>query len=403
MDSPGSVNPRAPLAERIAELIRVASGSDAVADLAAAAWRDLRRPLAVFDATGMPLARHPSGRPGRDAVEAGLPVAKGGERHGRQQEPWLVLELWAARTRVGHVAVLDEPALADVDRELLDALRSLLAGQLHREALAATVVAERANAVGYRLITDPAFAATEGRSEARAAEIELAERYRPAIVFWDRGVLPETTLRGIEDLARRQAGESLIISAEGQSIVVLLADTRASGEGRAAPEVLEDMVRFARRRLPGRHVRGITSEASVPPAELPAQVRSLERLRRYPQRYDEPVGVVGARRFALSRLFFEGLDRARAQEFVRAQIGTVIAYDKSHGADLVEILEVALDYPNRDEAARAAYMHRNTFRRHLNQAVELAGVDLHDPDERLALHVALRLRKLFEAGQQAPG
>ena len=399
VESPGPVNARR---DRIVELIRVATGSDAVVDLASAAWRDLRRPLAVFDRAGLPLARHPSGRLGREAVAAGLAAAKGGEPPDRPQEPWLVEALWAGGTRVGYLAIRDEPALAGVDREVLDALRSLLAGQLHREALAATVVAERVRAIGYRLITDPAFAAAEGATEARAAGIELAGRYWPAILFWDRGVLPEATMHGIEDLARRQAPESLIVGAEGRSIVVLLADTAASSEGRAAPAVLGDIVRLARRRLPGRHVRGITGEASVPTAELPALVRSLERLRRS-QRDDEPLAVAGARRFALNQLFFEGLDRARAREFIREQIGTAIAYDKAHGADLVETLEVALDHPNRDEAARIAHMHRNTFRRHLNHALELVGVDLHDPDERLALHVALRLRRLFESGQQAPG
>ena len=399
VESPGPVNARDRIAERIAELIRIATGSDAVVDLSTAAWSDLRRPLAVFDRAGLPLARNPSGRLGREAVAAGLAAAQGGER---PQEPWLVEALWAGSTRVGCLAIRDEPALTDVDREVLDALRSLLAGQLHRAELAATVVAERARAVGYRLITDPGFAAAEGASEARAAGIELAGRYWPAILFWDGGVLPEATMRGIEDLARRQAPESLIVGTDGRSIVVLLADTAASSEGRAVPAVLADIVRLARRRLPGRHVRGITGEASVPTAELPAQVRSLERLRRS-QRDGEPLAVAGARRFALNRLFFEGLDRAPAREFVRGQIGTAIAYDKAHGTDLVETLEVALDHPNRDEAAGIAHMHRNTFRRHLNQALELVGVDLHDPDERLALHVALRLRRLCESGQQAPG
>ena len=45
---------------------------------------------------------------------------------------------------------------------------------------------------------------------------------------------------------------------------------------------------------------------------------------------------------------------------------------------------------------RAAFMHRNTFRRQLGKALELIDVDLTCPEERLALHVALKMRS-FDA------
>jgi hypothetical protein len=45
-------------------------------------------------------------------------------------------------------------------------------------------------------------------------------------------------------------------------------------------------------------------------------------------------------------------------------------------------------------------MHRNTFRRHLTQALELVDTDLNDPDDRLTLLVALKLRRLLELPQQ---
>jgi DNA-binding PucR family transcriptional regulator len=45
-------------------------------------------------------------------------------------------------------------------------------------------------------------------------------------------------------------------------------------------------------------------------------------------------------------------------------------------------------------------MHRNTFRRHMTQALELVDADLEDPDDRLTLHVALKLRRLLALPQQ---
>lgn len=388
-------------AGRIVALIDVATASESIRDLVAAGGRELGRPLAVFDRDGTPVARYPPGSEGRTAVEAGLPIARGGQTPGRPHESWIVTPLHAGAARTGSIAVRDEPELTPADRELLEAFGSLLAGRLHLDSLAEAVRAERARAIGYRLITDPDFAAA-GADAVRAAGIELVERYWPGLVVWERGELPAAALRGIEDLARRHARGSLVVAEEQLALVVLLAD-EPPANWQTVQSVLEDIVRYLRRWLGQRRVYGLTGETSLPLAEIPARVRSLERLRRLPPRDDEPLAVIGARRFALNRLFFDGLDRGRAVEFVRSQIGAVIAHDAAHRTDLVDTLQAALDYPNRDEAAHAAHMHRNTFRRHLNQAVGLVGADLRDPDERLALHVALRLRRLFDVGDQAPG
>jgi DNA-binding PucR family transcriptional regulator len=113
--------------------------------------------------------------------------------------------------------------------------------------------------------------------------------------------------------------------------------------------------------------------------------------------------VLPARWFALDRLLSEGLDRSRALSFVEDRIGRLVTYDGEHGTDLANVLELALDFPRRDDAAHAGYMHRNTFRRHLKHAVELVDADLEDPEDRLALHVALRLRRLVDARDRPAG
>ena len=47
-------------------------------------------------------------------------------------------------------------------------------------------------------------------------------------------------------------------------------------------------------------------------------------------------------------------------------------------------------------------MHRNTFRHRVHQAREVLGDTLEDPDVRLAVHVALKLRRLL-AGSSLDG
>ena len=88
----------------------------------------------------------------------------------------------------------------------------------------------------------------------------------------------------------------------------------------------------------------------------------------------------------------EHLDRRPARAFVQSKLAALAAYDREHGTDLQHVLELALDHPNRGEAADAAYMHRNTFRRQLRKAVSVLDADLAHPEERLAVHLALKLR-----------
>jgi DNA-binding PucR family transcriptional regulator len=42
-------------------------------------------------------------------------------------------------------------------------------------------------------------------------------------------------------------------------------------------------------------------------------------------------------------------------------------------------------------------MHRNTFRHRLRQAMEFLGDALDDPEVRVAVHVALKLRRVTRA------
>jgi DNA-binding PucR family transcriptional regulator len=88
----------------------------------------------------------------------------------------------------------------------------------------------------------------------------------------------------------------------------------------------------------------------------------------------------------------ERLDARHATVFVEQQLGKLAQYDHKQGTNLQRVVELALDYHNRNRAADAAFMHRNTFRRQLRTALSLLDADLDCPQERLALHLALKIR-----------
>jgi len=72
--------------------------------------------------------------------------------------------------------------------------------------------------------------------------------------------------------------------------------------------------------------------------------------------------------------------------------GILTAHDVRRGTSYVATLRAFLDCSGDAVAASAAlHVHRNTFRYRLARLVELAGLDLTDPGERLITHLQLRL------------
>ena len=68
------------------------------------------------------------------------------------------------------------------------------------------------------------------------------------------------------------------------------------------------------------------------------------------------------------------------------------AHDAERGTQFIATLAAYLDaFGDVGLAARSLEVHPNTFRYRLQRLVELAGLDLDDPDERLLLHLQLRL------------
>jgi DNA-binding PucR family transcriptional regulator len=182
---------------------------------------------------------------------------------------------------------------------------------------------------------------------------------------------------------------ALTATVEGH--VVLL---HPDGTGNGPPVTwFEEVVARVRTLAPSTRAQAIAAQAPVEPGELRAQVTHLLRLSRLGSRAEGGPPVVFAERYALDRLLWDHVAAADARGFVDERLGALIAWDREHRSDLLRVLEAALDFPRHDRAASRCYMHRNTFRNRLKQATDLLGDDLDDPDVRLAVHVALKLRR----------
>jgi PucR-like helix-turn-helix protein/diguanylate cyclase with GGDEF domain len=141
------------------------------------------------------------------------------------------------------------------------------------------------------------------------------------------------------------------------------------------------------------------------------QVRDVPRSRTAAERALE---VLAQRKPALRAVHIEDV-RAHAvllellglaagrPSLLQGRLETLLEHDRDHGTAYAETLRCYLDcWGDSAAAARRVGVHPNTLRYRLRRLIELSGLDLEDPDERLVTELQLRLRSQA-AGALGPG
>jgi DNA-binding PucR family transcriptional regulator len=178
---------------------------------------------------------------------------------------------------------------------------------------------------------------------------------------------------------------------------ILLHPADGNAAATRALEWFRTVAERARRLAPTARPQVIVDERALSLRDLSAGLAELDALWRMGPRAEDEQPLVSVRHYALDRLLARTADSTAASDFVRQQLGPLIAWDHEHQGDLLTVLEAALDFPRHDVAAARCFMHRNTFRHRLRHATELLGDALDDPEIRLAVHVALKLRRVARA------
>jgi purine catabolism regulator len=98
------------------------------------------------------------------------------------------------------------------------------------------------------------------------------------------------------------------------------------------------------------------------------------------------------------RLIFAAEHLPELQGFLEETLGSLVAYDAQHGADLVRTLEAFFQANcSPKETAAILKVHRNTVLYRLERIAAIMQIDLNDPDARLRLHLALHVRLALAA------
>lgn len=89
-------------------------------------------------------------------------------------------------------------------------------------------------------------------------------------------------------------------------------------------------------------------------------------------------------------------DREKLLEFCERTLGPLVEYDHRNHADLIKTLEAFFAcHGNLSQTAEMLIVHRNTLLYRMNRIDEIAEIDLDRPETRLALHLALTVRRLL--------
>ncbi len=98
------------------------------------------------------------------------------------------------------------------------------------------------------------------------------------------------------------------------------------------------------------------------------------------------------------RLIYAAEQLPELETFQTEALGSLIEYDRSHGADLIRTLEAFFTANcSPKEAASLLQVHRNTVLYRLDRIAEITGMDLNSSDIRLRLHLALHVRLALSA------
>lgn len=93
-------------------------------------------------------------------------------------------------------------------------------------------------------------------------------------------------------------------------------------------------------------------------------------------------------------------DREKLLAFCHDMLGKLEEYDHSQNSDLIKTLEAYFAcHGNLSQAKEMLIVHRNTLLYRMNRIREIANVDLDRAETRLALHLALTVRRLLSSGQ----
>ena len=279
------------------------------------------------------------------------------------------------------VTLSREQAAASARQEIeLNVLDEILDGALRSEVS----LLQQSQRLGHNLLdsycaliarVDPASGANararEGRWSVLEDGLQRAARDLNARILW----------------RIRNAGAEIIWPVSDEGEIVTIVDTlRSELIAALAVHASSEVISLGVGR-PGSGINGIRQSH-----QEARQALTLGR------RLHGPGHVTSFEQLGVYRLIYAAEQLPELKTFQEEALSSLLAYDQSHGAELIKTLEAFFAANcSPKEAAAILGVHRNTVLYRLERIAEITGHDLNDAEIRLQLHLALHVRLAFSA------
>ncbi len=101
------------------------------------------------------------------------------------------------------------------------------------------------------------------------------------------------------------------------------------------------------------------------------------------------------------RLLFQLERSPELEAFCREVLGPLMDYEGA--GDLLETLEAFCErLGNLSQTAEKLFIHRNSLLYRMERIHQIAGIDMNNPDTRLAVHLALKIRRMLRPAKKSP-
>ncbi|NYK09503.1 PucR family transcriptional regulator [Leifsonia naganoensis] len=294
---------------------------------------------------------------------------------------WRSAPIRAGGETLGVIGIYDpDDDQSTDDRFAVDFAGAMIAVELANHRRVAEVEVRLGRDLADELVTGGDVVDAFARAE--SLHFDLSGFHRVALVSWER-----PTPNGVEiGDAVRHALEAMripaLISRRGDGVLVVVADR----------DDLSGL--YARLSASVFSVRGtIGVGGRCIAGDLPRSFAEATRAKRLRVESRRPYGLSNHDDLGLLRILDLSDGGAEVDRYVDEWLGALIAHDRSHHSELVHTLTVYLDAGgNYDRTADALTIGRSTLRYRLGRIREMSGRDLTDPDSRLNLHLAVRVR-----------
>jgi sugar diacid utilization regulator len=194
-----------------------------------------------------------------------------------------------------------------------------------------------------------------------------------------------------------RTGGSWYLSRIARAIVLVRMTSSHPGAqaGMRAARSAEGALAAVSARLPGLRLRGGVGTPHEGPMGLRASAAEARIALVAARSAGKPEGVATHDATGVQRMLMEWYASDTAQASVRAQLAPLERLGPARGETAIRTLAAYLDQQGSIvRTASVLHLHRNAVTYRLRRITDLLGVDLDDPDQRLALQLACRARLL---------